>query len=179
MKARAFKPDAKPRVRKASDARRHRDVKRSRHLKRQRGVAAIEFALAFPLFFAILYGIVMYSMIFLVQHSLTAAAAEGARAALVYQNAANTTVALTNRANAACTRALAVVNWLTQPQCTQTVSTAPAGCSSNTAMDCVQVTVSYAWSSKPLVPPLPLMGLISPTSLVGQATVQIDPVNIL
>jgi hypothetical protein len=26
---------------------------------------------------------------------------------------------------------------------------------------------------------LPLMGLITPTSLVGQATVQIDPVNIL
>ncbi len=170
MKTRAFKP----RPRKANG------VRRNGNLHRQRGVAAIEFALAFPLFFAILYGIVMYSMIFLVQHSLTAAAAEGARAALVYQNAANTTAALTSRANAACTRALAVVNWLTQaPQCTQTVSTAPAGCSSNTAMDCVQITLSYPWSSKPLVPPLPLMGLISPTSLVGQATVQIDPVNIL
>ncbi|WP_322053759.1 TadE/TadG family type IV pilus assembly protein [Paraburkholderia bannensis] len=171
MKARASKADS-------VNGNRSRNHDRNRNC--QRGVAAIEFALAFPLFFVVLYGIVMYSMIFLVQHSLTSAAAEGARAALVYQNAANTGAALTSRANAACTRALAVVNWLTQaPQCTQTVNTAPAGCTSNTAMDCVQITLSYPWSSKPLVPPLPLMGLMSPTSLVGQATVQIDPANLL
>jgi Flp pilus assembly protein TadG len=169
-----MKPQVKPQI----QARRGR----VRHQRRrsQRGVAMIEFALAFPLFFAVLYAIVMYSMIFLVQQSLTSAAAEGARAALGYQYAANTSAALTSRANAACTRALAVVNWLTKaPQCTQTVSTAPSGCASNTAMDCVQITLSYPWSTYPLVPPLPLMGLISPTSLVGQATVQIDPVNIL
>ncbi|WP_322046901.1 TadE/TadG family type IV pilus assembly protein [Paraburkholderia sp. J67] len=168
MKSRAFKAHA--RNTHASDCRR----------SRQRGAAAIEFALAFPLFFAILYGIVMYSMIFLVQHSMTSAAAEGARAALVYQNAANAGAALTSRANAACTRALAVVSWLAKaPTCSQTISTAPAGCASNTAMDCVQISLSYPWSSNPLVPPLPLMGLISPNSLVGNATVQIDPANIL
>lgn len=166
MKTRAFKRHAH----KANGARR----------SRQRGVAAIEFALAFPLFFAVLYGIVMYSMIFLVQHSLTSAAAEGARAALVYQNATSTSLALTGRAEAACTRALAVVSWLAQaPECVKVISTAPAGCSSNAAMDCVQITLTYPWSSKPLIPPLPLMGLISPTSLAGQATVQLDPVNIL
>jgi Flp pilus assembly protein TadG len=153
---------------------------RSANSHRQRGVAAIEFALAFPLFFAILYGIVMYSMIFLVEHSLTAAAAEGARAALVYQNATSASVALTNRGTAACTRAKAVMSWLARvPDCNQVVSTAPAGCSSNPAMDCVQITLSYPWGTNPLIPPLPLMGLITPTSLVGQATVQIDPVNIL
>ncbi|WP_322070385.1 TadE/TadG family type IV pilus assembly protein [Paraburkholderia bannensis] len=148
--------------------------------ERQRGVAAIEFALAFPLFFAILYGIVMYSMMFLVQHSLTSAAAEGARAALVYQNATTVSGALTSRGTAACARALAVVSWLTQPPtCNQTVSTAPAGCSDNAAMDCVQITLSYGWKANPLVPPLPLMNLLAPVSLTGQATVQIDPVNIL
>lgn len=146
----------------------------------QRGVAAVEFAIAFPLFFAILYGIVMYCMIFLVQQSLTSAAAEGARAALVYQNATDPTSALTSRADAACARALAVVSWLTHaPQCTQAVNVAPAGCTGNTAMDCVQITLSYAWSTYPLVPPLPLMGLLAPPSLVGQATVQIDPENLL
>ncbi|MCG5073937.1 TadE/TadG family type IV pilus assembly protein [Paraburkholderia tagetis] len=154
---------------------------RARRGKRaQRGTAAIEFALAFPLFFAILYGIVMYSMIFLVQQSLTSAAAEGARAALVYQNGANPASALASRAQAACTRALAVVNWLTHaPQCTQAVNTAPAGCAENTAMDCVQITLTYPWSTNPLVPPLPLMGLLAPSSLVGRATVQISPENLL
>ncbi|MDR3096362.1 MAG: pilus assembly protein [Paraburkholderia sp.] len=146
----------------------------------QRGAAAIEFALAFPLFFAILYGIVMYSMIFLVQQSLTSAVAEGARAALVYQNGADPASALTSRAQAACKRALAVVGWLAQaPQCTQAVNAAPAGCTENTAMDCIQITLTYAWSTHPLVPPLPLMGLLAPSSLVGQATVQINPENLL
>ncbi|NIE65149.1 TadE family protein [Burkholderia sp. Ax-1719] len=176
MKARAFKW----RARNDHASRRSglRGQRRSR--RHQRGVAAVEFALAFPLFFTILYAIVMYSMMFLVQHSLTSAAAEGARAALVYQYASSTSAALTSRGSAACTRALAVVSWLTQaPTCTPVVSAAPSGCSSNTAMDCVQVTLTYPWGSSPLIPPLPLMGLISPTSLVGQATVQIDPVNIL
>lgn len=146
----------------------------------QRGIAAVEFALAFPLFFAVFYAIVMFSMIFLVQQSLTTAAAEGARAALVYQNATDPTSALTLRAEAACTRALAVVNWLTTaPQCTQTFNMAPAGCTGNTAMDCVQVTLSYPWGTNPLVPALPLMGLLAPPSLVSQATVQIDPENLL
>ena len=146
----------------------------------QRGVAAIEFAVTFPLFFVILYGIIMYSMIFLVQQSLTSAAAEGARAALVYQNGTDPASALASRAQAACTRALAVVNWLTHaPQCTQAVTAAPAGCTNNTAMDCVQITLTYAWSANPLVPPLPFMGLLAPSSLVGEATVQIDPENLL
>lgn len=153
---------------------------RGRGKRTQRGVAAIEFALAFPLFFMILYGIVMYSMIFLVQQSLTSAAAEGARAALVYQNATDPTSALTSRAQAACTRALAVVSWLTHvPQCTQAVNAAPTGCTGNTAMDCIQITLTYAWGTNPLVPPLPLMELLAPSSLVGQATVQIDPENLL
>ena len=146
----------------------------------QRGTAAVEFALAFPLFFAILYGIVMYSVIFLVQQSLTSAAAEGARAALVYQNGADPASALASRAQAACTRALTVVSWLTHaPQCTPAVNAAPSGCTGNTAMDCVQITLTYAWSTNPLVPPLPLMGLLAPSSLVGQASVQIDPENLL
>lgn len=134
----------------------------------------------FPLFFVIFYGIVMYSVIFLVQQSLTSAAAEGARAALVYQNATDSTSALASRAQAACTRALAVMTWLTNaPQCAQVVNAAPTGCTGNTAMDCIQVTLTYAWSANPLVPPLPLVGLFAPPSLVGQATVQIDPENLL
>lgn len=167
-------------VRKNSCNRRAARRGRAAGRQRQGGVAAIEFALAFPLFFVILYAIVMYSMMFLVQHSLTSAAAEGARAALAYQYATTTSAALTSRASAACTRALASVSWMAQaPSCAQTISTAPAGCTSNTAMDCVQITLTYPWSSKPLLPPLPLMGLISPTTLAGQATVQLDPVNIL
>lgn len=66
---------------------------------RQKGVTAIEFAILFPVFFMILYGIVMYGMMFVAQQSLTLAAEEGARAALVYQPG-NTTAAAALQARA-------------------------------------------------------------------------------
>jgi Flp pilus assembly protein TadG len=47
--------------------------------RRQRGTAAVEFAMIFPLFFVILYGIVTFSLIFVAQQNLTLAAEEGAR----------------------------------------------------------------------------------------------------
>ena len=50
------------------------------------GVAAIEFALIFPVLFLMLYGLITYSMIFAVQHALNLAAAEGARASIRYQS---------------------------------------------------------------------------------------------
>lgn len=156
--------------------------------QRQRGNAAIEFALVFPIFFLILYAIVTYSMVFLVQQSLTAAAGEGARAALAYSSGTDATAALGARAAQACQRALAVVNWLpgaaaTTPgsptSCTHEVNMAPAGCTDNPNMDCIQVTLTYAYGTKPLVPDLPLLDLVIPASLTGQATVQIDPENLL
>ncbi|MBN3814451.1 TadE family protein [Paraburkholderia sp. Ac-20347] len=149
-------------------------------LQRQRGAAAVEFAIAFPLFFLVLYAIITFCMIFLVQHSLTAASADGARAALVYVNAQDTATALSGRAQAACARALQGVTWLaTAPTCTTVVNAQPSGCTNNTAMDCIQVTLSYPWSTSPLVPTLPMLGAWQPTTLAGRATVQIDPVNLL
>ena len=61
----------------------------------ENGTAAVEFAIVFPVLFAVLYGIVTYSVIFVAQQSLTLAAEEGARAALNYQNAADAAAALT------------------------------------------------------------------------------------
>jgi hypothetical protein len=146
----------------------------------QRGTAAIEFAMVFPLFFLVLYAIVTYSMVFLTQQSLTAAAEEGARAALVWQSASNPGAALTARAGQACDRASSVVSWLpVAPTCVNAISTAPAGCSNNPNMDCIQVTLTYAYGTSPLVPLLPLLSLVVPQSLVGAATVQIDPENLL
>jgi Flp pilus assembly protein TadG len=146
----------------------------------RRGSAAIEFAIVFPVFFFVLYAIVTYSMVFLAQQSLTAAAEEGARAALVWQSAANSGAALTARAGQACTRAASVVSWLpVAATCTNAISAAPSGCNNNPNMDCIQVTLTYAYGTNPLVPLLPLLNLVVPQSLTGQATVQLDPENLL
>ena len=50
--------------------------------KRQTGVAAIEFALAFPLFLIIFYGIVCYSLILLDKQALSAISTAAARNAV-------------------------------------------------------------------------------------------------
>jgi Flp pilus assembly protein TadG len=48
----------------------------------ERGTAAIEFALVFPAFLLLLYGLVTYGILFGFQHAMTAAAEDGARAAI-------------------------------------------------------------------------------------------------
>jgi Flp pilus assembly protein TadG len=152
-----------------------------RHVRRAaRGTAAVEFAIVFPVFFLVLYAIITYSMVFLTQQSLTAAAEEGARAALVWQSATTDGAALNARAAQACGRATTVVSWLpVAASCTNAVSAAPSGCTNNPAMDCIQVTLTYAYGTNPLVPLLPLLNIAVPQLLTGQATVQIDPENLL
>lgn len=56
--------------------------RRTRRHRHQKGAVAIEFALLFMVFFAVFYGLVSYSLVILVKHGLTQAAADGARAAV-------------------------------------------------------------------------------------------------
>src|SRR5580698_6324963 len=108
---------------------------RTRHA---RGNTAVEFALLFPLFFMVLYGIVTFSLIFVAQQTLTLAAQEGARATLKYQPAKSDAEALTARVNAACHVANGLTNWLADvADCTTTT----VNCSYDATMTCVTVTL--------------------------------------
>lgn len=49
--------------------------------KRQSGVAAIEFAIVFPVFFLVLYALIGYAFVFLIQSGLQSLASESARQA--------------------------------------------------------------------------------------------------
>lgn len=53
----------------------------------QRGVYALEWAIVFLVFFALLYGSLSFALGFLVREAMQAAAEDGARAALQYQSA--------------------------------------------------------------------------------------------
>jgi len=148
-----------------------------------KGAVALEFALIFPLFFTIFYAIVTYGLICAAQQSLTLAAEEGARAALQYQPAASQAATLTLRASAACKTAVSILSWLPQSYlgsgspCTAT----PAACSydSTGTLQCIKVTLVYNYSQNPLIPLLPYFGIFVPNSLVGNATVQLNPATIL
>lgn len=145
-------------------------------LRTQRGATAVEFALVFPLFFTIFYTIVSFSMIFVAQQSLTLATAEGARAALNFQQASTVPAAVALRAAAACTTASNMVAQMIQSAVCQTV---PTACSYAPSMTCIAVTLTYNYAANPLVPNLPLLAAMLPASLSSTATVQLNPVNIL
>jgi len=129
----------------------------------QRGVAAIEFALIFPVFFLLLYGIIAYVLIFLAQQSLTLAAEEGARAALRYTTG--------DRGAAACGTVTPLVSWLVYATCPTPVTDK---CPAISTAQCITVTVTYPYTTHPLVPSLPGMSAALPTTLASSAMVQID-----
>jgi Flp pilus assembly protein TadG len=145
---------------------------RARVWRSQRGVAAIEFAFVFPLFFIIFYAIVTYGLIFAASQTLSLAAQEGGRAALRFAGETSLSSAYTLRTTAACTTAQGLVAWI--PSAVATCSN--AACTGG--MQCVTVQMTYNYQSHPLVPNLPFMGFVTPPSLGAQVVVQLDPASI-
>ena len=149
----------------------------------QKGAAAIEFAILFPIFFLIFYAVVTYGLIFAAQQTLTLAAAEGARAAVRYPAASgggsstNKAAQLQARLTAACASANVATVWLQRmgaglgsAACGNTVSNAAGlyatsglcgpGAASFTAssdptkVNCVTMQVNYNYATAPLIPRL-------------------------
>ena len=149
----------------------------------ERGQAAIEFAIVFLLFFAMLWGILTFGFIFAAQNTLTLAAENGARAALRYQPATSAAGAMAARIAAAQTAAINTVQWLQNftpaydPAGYLTATSAP--CIYNANLICFHVQISYPYAQHPLIPPFPGFGLFAPAQLVGKATMQVDPGNLL
>lgn len=130
------------------------------------GAAAVEFALVSVLFLMLVFGIITFGLVFALNHTLTHAAAEGARSALVAPAASTVQAA----EDAARTR----LGWLegTADEPTATV----AACESDPGQQCVVVVTSYNWALNPLVPPLPGLGLVMPDVMTRSATVQVTQV---
>lgn len=147
-------------------------------MRKQRGASAIEFALVFPLFFLIFYAIITYGLIMVAQQSVTLAAAEGARAAL--RHAADDAARHEN-ARAAAIGDQSVAAWLGTEHLSfsPTQASAPIVCPYASGSDpahCYEVTVSYPYRQRPLVPLLlgPLMHVVIPDTLSSTAIVQLN-----
>jgi Flp pilus assembly protein TadG len=114
-----------------------------------RGAAAVEFALVFPVLILVLIGIIEYGSVFNTQLMLTSAAREGARTMAVTGDAAQARTAVINAA-VGLSPALTAAN----------IVVTPSSCSSTTN---VSVTIDYA---KPY-----LTGLFGATvALEGKST---------
>jgi Flp pilus assembly protein TadG len=132
-------------------------------LAASRGVAAVEFAIVFPLFFLIFYAIVSYGLIFVAQQLLTLAAENGAHAALAFNGT-------TPPGTVACSAAT-----ISSQSLGPNITCVPAAlqtCTFDSKAQCLTVSVSYNYAAHPLVPILPGIGLLTPSTLSSSATVE-------
>lgn len=157
---------------------------RRRLLRRdQSGAAAVEFALVVGLFVFILYGLIAFGMILALKQSVTAASAEGARAVVGVPDDATTTT-VDERLLAARTAVTARLNWLGSKYSTSDVQVSwydPSTLSCNytsvpatppsPATVCVRIT--YPYSTRPLVPTAPGLGLFTPSTISSEARVKV------
>ncbi|HWY23568.1 MAG TPA: TadE family protein [Nevskia sp.] len=79
---------------------------------RLRGATAVEFVLLFPLMFAIAYGGIVYSFIYMAQQAINFAAQQGAQAALAVVPTSNAATTQQSRLTSATNAAQATLTWL-------------------------------------------------------------------
>lgn len=159
---------------------------------KQKGAAAIEFAIIFPIFFLIFYAVVTYGLIFAAQQTITLAASEGARAAVRYQKGGRDVDRLELHKKAACDMANESLQWLrkiagqtsdlVKGDCIKgivEVTSTSTACSGLSGVSCMQVVVKYDYKKAPFIPRLlgPLMSLPTPNILQGQAVAQISLID--
>ena len=133
-------------------------------VRREDGSAAVEFAIVSMVFLLFLYGIITYGFIFGLDQSMNHAAEEGARAAISKTTEAD---AITHAHDTALDR----LSWLGgQIQSGDIVATV-ADCPNDTSVRCITVTITYPWSTRPLVPRLAT--LPQPGQMIATAVVEL------
>jgi Flp pilus assembly protein TadG len=150
---------------------------------RQRGAYAVEFALIFPVFFAVAYGVLAFALVFFMRMNLQQAAEEGARAALQYQTTHGA------RLQRAVSVAHSQTSWMPVPpsvvadiclinsgcQPTSTPAAPATSCGDTVAAACqIVVVATYDYATHPLIPALPGFGLLLPNTLRAVAAVLVD-----
>lgn len=143
----------------------------------QRGAAAVEFAFVFPVLFLLIYGVIVYSYVFVLQESINFAAQQAAEAAVAVEpGVAGYDALATARARSMASR---VLNWLPQSQQTRVlgetgdkveVSFSNAGDS-----DVVQVRLRFSLPGLFPVLNLPIVGEVPrlPLQLIAQAVARV------
>lgn len=145
------------------------------------GVSAVEFALVFPVLFVIIYGLLTYSLIFALQHSMSLAAAEGGRAAIRYQTNSDEFSA---RKNAACLQIKKTLYWLERLGINTDCSSGYGGkllikaeksncpiSSANSALACIVISLEYNYEQFPILPKIPFI-LPTPRYLLASSLTQ-------
>lgn len=147
---------------------------------RQRGAAAIEFSLVFPIFLALLYAIVSYSTVFMLIQGFTYASEDALRAALAVDCDGLTAQECVDDRITPAVRGQVVtsLSWLPESVKTQVLGNNGEEVVVNCVSGTCTVEVRYDnYATNPLVPSitLPAIGTIPrvPQHLVGRASLRV------
>lgn len=151
-------------------------MKRMRVAGKDRGAAVLEFALVAVLLMMFIYGIAAYGILLATKNNITHAAAEGARSALSVSDLPAATLdarRITQAQNTVATR----LNYLGSRYQAGDTSATIGLCNPADAADttrCITVTITYPWSSRPIIPSAPGLGIIMPNNLRATAVVRLS-----
>lgn len=147
---------------------------------KQRGAAAIEFSLVFPVFLALIYAIVTYSVVFMLIQGFTYASEDALRAAIAVDCDGLTSQECIDDRITPAVRAQAVnsLTWLPASVKAQVLGAAGEEVVVNCSSGTCTVEIRYDnYASNPLIPAitLPAIGTIPriPQNLVGRASLRI------
>jgi Flp pilus assembly protein TadG len=127
----------------------------------------------FGLFVFVLYALIAFGMILALKQSMTSAASDGARAAIAARPVGAETPAQA-QVRVAKAKVDNALNWLGSKYHASDTTAVVAFCSGSSGPQCITVTVDYPYESRPLVPPSPGMGLMTPSHIKSTAVVQVS-----
>lgn len=150
-------------------------MRRHRHGGAERGSVLVEFSFVFALFVLVLYGLITFGMILATKNSLTHAAAEGARAAVSVVDDPSTP-AVDERVDRAKDQVGRSLGWLGGKYQAGDTAAAVAACDPAVPAgpSCITVTITYPYKDRPIVPPAPGLGLVTPDTLTSTAVVELS-----
>ena len=141
-----------------------------------RGSVLVEFSFVFVLFMLVIYALISFGMILAAKNSLTHAAAEGARAAVGAVDDP-LTLGVDERVERAKTQVAKSLSWFGSKYQPGDTSATVGRCDPSDPLnlsDCITVTITYPYESRPIVPPAPGLGLVTPNNFKSTAVVELS-----
>lgn len=143
----------------------------------ERGAAMVELALVIVPLAVLLFGIIWFGVLLSFKQAVTQAAAEGARAAVPYSYTSQQSDAVTAATGAASGPLGAWSRKCSSPgtSCTATPEPCHDEDGNLTGGNCMTVTVAYNYRDNPILPNMPIISNLLPSTITSTAMVQMNP----